>query len=97
MKVLIIIVLMFIGSATTAQIEPTTPDKPSGYTENYGFRLYESGSYPGADSLNQNIIDIDKEIHDSRLLTMLCLFMTIIPWLCYLAILKARKQNENSR
>ena len=53
---------MLIGSAAIAQIEPTTPDKPSGYTKNYNLRLYNSGSYPGADSLNQNIIDIDYQM-----------------------------------
>ena len=95
MKVLIIIVLMFIGSATTAQIEPTTPDKPSGYTENYGFRLYESGSYPGADSLNQNIIDIDHEIKKTRQ-HLYILFFGLVSTV-FIVGLVVLKKDENSR
>ena len=95
MKVLIIIVLMFIGSATTAQIEPTTPDKPSGYTENYGFRLYESGSYPGADSFNQNIIDIDNKNKKTRQ-HLYILFFGLVSTV-FIVGLVVLKKDENSR
>lgn len=69
---------MLIGSAAIAQLESPKPDKPSGYTENYGFRLYNSGSYPGADSLNQNVIDIDREIQTTRTYTFLTFLGLVI-------------------
>lgn len=44
-------------------------DDPSGYTNNYGLRMWSEGAYPTADSINQNLIDIDLHIknRDSRI------------------------------
>ncbi len=57
---LIISLVSFLGYGQWA--------KPSGYTTNYGYRLYSQGAKPGNDSLNQNWIDIDttiKVVYDS--------------------------------
>jgi len=70
---------MFVSFAYT-QEEPAAPetpateldapviqaDPPSAYTENFGFRMYQHGAYPSADSLNQNLMDIDGAIGSNR-------------------------------
>lgn len=42
-------------------------DDPSGYTNNYGFRMWSEGAYPTDDSINQNLIDIDGSIFNRDL------------------------------
>lgn len=56
---LIIIMFLFV-----LIIDSKAQDDPSGYTKNYGFRMWSEGAYPTADSINQNLIDIDGSIKD---------------------------------
>lgn len=56
-KYLIAIALLFISIVIIAQ------DAPSGYTNYFGLRMWDEGNYPGADSVNQNLIDIDNIMH----------------------------------
>ncbi|MCK9471491.1 MAG: hypothetical protein M0Q88_07050 [Bacilli bacterium] len=42
-------------------------DPPKGHTKYYGFRLYEQGARPGADSINQNYVDIDQALNDLQI------------------------------
>lgn len=60
MKKLFYLILFFICSVSVfAQY-----DKPKDYTTYYGFRLYAQGAKPGADSINQNYVDIDQALND---------------------------------
>lgn len=52
-----ILVLCFLAESVFSQATP------SGWTTNYRLRKYAAGVNPGADSLNQNWIDIDTEIY----------------------------------
>lgn len=60
MKKLFYLILFFICSNFIfAQF-----DAPKDYTKYYGFRLYAQGDKPGADSINQNYVDIDQALED---------------------------------
>lgn len=60
---LLLLLAIFIGSfGIYSQVDP-----PSGYTVYHGFRMYDEGDYPTADSINQNLIDIDQEIYNRAL------------------------------
>lgn len=58
MKNLFVIILLLLTAAScTAQYDP-----PSGYTTRYQLRMWDEGDRPGADSVNQNLKDIDAAI-----------------------------------
>jgi len=56
MRKLIFLTLLFFFTDGMAQ------DPPSGYTNNYRFRMWAEGAYPTADSVNRNLVDIDSTI-----------------------------------
>lgn len=58
----IIIIILLLAVEAFAQ-----PSTPSGYTTNYGLRMYAEGAYPTADSLNANLIAIDAQIKNRDL------------------------------
>lgn len=39
-------------------------DEPAGHTTWFGLRYWDEGDHPGADSVNQNLIDIDLHLHN---------------------------------
>lgn len=91
---LLVVMLFLISTLTIADTTNPTPtptvttktvDQPSGYTER-GFRLYETGDYPSSDSLNQNLMDIDREIGDSQTLPLLVSIMAFLVSLIALAL-----------
>lgn len=53
--VFLVMTVLIIFGCNSAQAQ----DAPTGYTPNYGLRLWDEGDYPSADSVNQNLIDID--------------------------------------
>lgn len=59
---LLLLLTLFISSGAFSQVDP-----PSGYTVYYGFRMYDEGDYPTADSINQNLIDIDSDVYQRQL------------------------------
>lgn len=59
MKKLLLLLLLIISTNCIAQV--TTP--PSGRTTHYGLRMYAQHATPSADSLNQNLKDIDSAIY----------------------------------
>lgn len=63
-QIKIVLYLLILYLFCTTSIFGQRIDPPSGYTEHYGFRLYAQGSRPGADSINQNYIDIDQVLYD---------------------------------
>lgn len=76
MKLLISLFVILLSILACAQ----TPDMPSGYTDYLRLRLYALDDFPGPDSLNQNLIDIDTFadetyltllLHQSKLLALL--------------------------
>ena len=97
MKTAILTLLLFVTTLTFADIPGEPIDKPSGYTS-FGFRLYNSGAYPSADSLNQNTIDIDREIHNSRLINDTPLYVSAVALaLSLIALLiSTRRKTEES-
>lgn len=58
LKVSLIISIVMICLYAIAQ------DDPSGYTSWFRLRMWEEGDHPGADSVNQNLIDIDLHLHN---------------------------------
>lgn len=54
----VLLCLSIIAGISNAQVDP-----PSGYTVYYGFKMYDEGAYPGADSVNDNLSDIDAAIY----------------------------------
>lgn len=84
LTLVLLLLVMFVSFAYTQTEEPAAPetpvtqldaptipaDPPSAYTENFGFRMYQHGAYPSADSLNQNLIDIDKAIKSNNTLPL---------------------------
>ena len=99
MKTAILVLFLLVTTLTFAQANLTGEpvDKPSGYTS-FGFRLYNSGAYPSADSLNQNTIDIDREIHNSRLINDTPLYVSAVALaLSLIALLiSTRRKTEES-
>lgn len=63
-KIIVVMLMLLIGIK-----DLTAQDPPNGYTNNYRFRMWDEGAYPTADSINQNLIDIDSavKIRDSRI------------------------------
>jgi hypothetical protein len=59
-KVLITLLAIALGFALYVYAQ----DDPSGYTNYFGLRMWDDGANPGADSVNQNLIDIDQYLHD---------------------------------
>jgi hypothetical protein len=59
-KVLITLLVIALGFALYVYAQ----DDPSGYTNYFGLRMWDDGANPGADSVNQNLIDIDQYLHD---------------------------------
>lgn len=57
MKSLAVILLILICTVIVS-----AQDAPSGYTNNYRFRMWNEGAYPSADSINKNLIDIDSTL-----------------------------------
>ena len=62
----ILFLLVFIILLTSAKCF-SQYDPPSGYTTNYGLRMWSEGDRPGADSINQNLKDIDSDLHKLKL------------------------------
>lgn len=62
MKKLLILFLICSSFILSQQYDP-----PAGYTPYYGLRLYNQGDKPGADSINQNYLDIDQALHDLKI------------------------------
>lgn len=56
-KIFAILVILFVAVNLSAQ------DFPSGYTPNYGLRMYAEEANPSSDSLNQNWQDVDNAIY----------------------------------
>lgn len=61
MKYKLVLILLLVAIVLIAQ------DDPTGYTNNYGLRMWDEGDHPGADSVNQNLIDIDQQIYNRDL------------------------------
>lgn len=87
---LVMLMLGIFSSSVFAQEDPApnpdppsgyptiAVDAPSGYTDHLELRLYNTGSYPSADSLNQNMIDIDNAVHGNRLALMLISLFSVV-------------------
>lgn len=58
LKLSVIIGVLFICLYAIAQ------DEPAGHTTWFGLRYWDEGDHPGADSVNQNLIDIDLHLHN---------------------------------
>jgi hypothetical protein len=54
----VLLCLSYFAGISNAQVDP-----PSGYTVYYGFKMYDEGAYPSADSVNDNLSDIDAAIY----------------------------------
>jgi len=102
----LLLLVMFVSFAYTQTEEPAAPetpvtqldaptipaDPPSAYTENYGLRMYQHGAYPSADSLNQNLMDIDGAIRSNRsAILFLCMAVILLAVLVVSQAYKIRK------
>jgi len=58
---LVLILSLFVICITNLQAQV---DPPAGYTVYYGLKMYNEGDYPSADSVNDNLINIDQAIKD---------------------------------
>lgn len=64
MKKLLLVLILALSFVTASTF---TQDPPTGYTVYHGLRMWDEGNYPTADSINQNLIDIDSYLHTVNL------------------------------
>jgi len=57
LKIIIFFVMIFI-------VDIQAQDAPTGYTEHFGYRKWAENANPSADSLNQNMEDIDLDMYN---------------------------------